>query len=143
MDQGKFTLAMLDLDHFKRINDEYGHEVGDQALVYFSQLSHAVLRESDTLYRYGGEEFLVTLPETDINGATFMLGRLRQMLMKSPLHHGDKKIMLTFSGGVATLQDEEDGHALLSRADHALYEAKQQGRDRVLTDQGVQSDVAS
>jgi diguanylate cyclase len=117
--------------------------VGDRALVYFSQLSHAVLRESDTLYRYGGEEFLVTLPETDVNGATFMLDRLRQMLMKSPLHHGGKKVKLTFSGGVATLRDEDDTQLLLSRADQALYQAKEQGRDRVISDQGVQADVAS
>lgn len=132
---GKFTLAMLDLDHFKKINDEYGHDVGDHVLVYFSQLSHAVLRESDILYRYGGEEFLVTLPDTDIQGAAFMLDRLRQMLMKSPLVHGSKKIRLTFSGGVAGLRDEDDGLSLLARADQALYQAKQQGRDRIITDQ--------
>jgi diguanylate cyclase len=131
----KFTLAMIDLDHFKKINDEYGHEVGDHALQYFSQLSNSVLRESDTLYRYGGEEFVVTLADTDIQGAVFMFGRLRQMMAKSPMVHGSKKIKMTFSGGVASMRDDDDGPAMLSRADHALYQAKQQGRDRVITDQ--------
>ncbi len=131
----KFTLAMIDLDHFKQINDEYGHEVGDHALQYFSQLSNSVLRESDTLYRYGGEEFVVTLADTDIQGAIFMFGRLRQMLGKSPMVHGSKKIKMTFSGGVASMRDDDDGSAMLSRADRALYQAKQQGRDRVITDQ--------
>lgn len=131
----KFSLAMIDLDHFKQINDEYGHEVGDHALQYFSQLSNSVLRESDTLYRYGGEEFVVTLADTDIQGAIFMFGRLRQMLAKSPMVHGSKKIKMTFSGGVASMREDDDGPAMLSRADHALYQAKQQGRDRVITDQ--------
>jgi diguanylate cyclase len=132
----KFTLAMIDIDYFKKINDEYGHEVGDFALVYFSRLSHSVLRESDTLYRYGGEEFLVVLPDTDIEGAMFMFDRLRQMLSKSPLIHGSKKIRMTFSGGIASMRNEDDSHSLQARADQALYQAKQQGRDRVLTDQG-------
>jgi diguanylate cyclase (GGDEF)-like protein len=94
-----------------------------------------VLRESDTLYRYGGEEFVVTLADTDIQGAVFMFGRLRQMMAKSPMVHGRKKIKMTFSGGVASMRDDEDGSSMLSRADQALYQAKQQGRDRVITDQ--------
>lgn len=132
----KFALAMLDIDFFKQINDEYGHEVGDRALVYFAQVSRSVLREADTFYRYGGEEFLVTLPETDIQGAMFVFDRLRQMLNKSPLVQGKKKIKLSFSGGIAGMRDEDDASSLLSRADQALYQAKQQGRDRVITDQG-------
>lgn len=133
----KFTLAMLDVDFFKKINDEYGHEVGDLALMYFSQVSRSVLREADTLYRYGGEEFLVTFPETDIQGAVFVFDRLRQMLNKSPMTYGKHKIRMTFSGGIATMREEDDPSALLSRADRALYQAKQQGRDRVITDQGA------
>jgi diguanylate cyclase len=131
----KFTLAMIDLDHFKKINDAYGHEVGDHALRYFSQLSNSVLRESDTLYRYGGEEFVVTLADTDIQGAVFMFGRLRQMMAKSPMLYGNKKIKMTFSGGVASMREDDDGASMLSRADQTLYQAKQQGRDRVITDQ--------
>lgn len=133
----KLSLAMLDIDHFKQVNDEYGHEAGDQALVYFSQLSRAVLRESDTLYRFGGEEFLVTLPETDLHGATFMLDRLRQMLAKSPLIYQGKKIRLAFSGGVTELRDDDNGASMLARADQLLYQAKQQGRNCVVSDQGA------
>jgi diguanylate cyclase len=126
---------MLDLDHFKKVNDVYGHDAGDQALVYFAQLTCIVLREYDTLYRCGGEEFLVTLPETDLHGATFTLSRLRRMLSKLPLKFQDKNIKLTFSGGVAELTDEDTGQTLMSRADRMLYLAKQHGRDRVITDQ--------
>lgn len=134
---GRLTLAMLDMDHFKKVNDEFGHDAGDQALVYFAQLSRAVLRESDTLYRYGGEEFLVTLPETDLKGASFMLDRLAKMLAKSPLNHKGSRIALTFSCGVAVLRDGDTGETLLARADMALYQAKQQGRDRIITDEEI------
>jgi diguanylate cyclase len=130
----KLTVAMLDLDHFKRVNDVYGHDAGDQVLVYFAQLTGSILRESDTLYRCGGEEFLVTLPETDLHGATFMLGRLRRMLVKSPLNYQGKNVKLTFSGGVAGLTAEDTGQSLMARADQMLYQAKQQGRDRIITD---------
>jgi diguanylate cyclase len=132
---GKLSIAMLDMDYFKKVNDEYGHNAGDQALVYFVQLSRAVLRESDTMYRYGGEEFMVTLPETDLQGATFMLDRLAQMLAKSPLIYQGKKVRLTFSGGVATLREGDNSTSLLARSDQALYQAKQQGRNRLVTDQ--------
>lgn len=133
--EGKLTIAMLDMDHFKKVNDEYGHDAGDMALVYFAQLSRAVLRESDTLYRYGGEEFLVTLPESDLKGASFMLNRLAMMLTKSPLNYKGGRIGLTFSGGMAVLRDGDTVESLLARADLALYQAKQQGRDRIITDE--------
>lgn len=129
----KLTIAMIDLDYFKNINDEYGHDVGDMALVYFAQLSKAVLRESDTLYRYGGEEFLITLPETDIAGAIFMLERLRDMLTKSPLAHGNRKIKFSFSSGVTGALDGDNVPSILSRADRGLYQAKEQGRNRIIT----------
>lgn len=132
---GKLAIAMLDLDHFKKLNDDHGHEAGDQALRHFAQLARAVLRESDTLYRYGGEEFLVTLPETDLGGAMFMLDRLSHMLRRSPLHFQDKKIAMTFSGGVARLREDDDPQSLLARADQAMYRAKQAGRNRTMTDE--------
>lgn len=134
---GKLTIAMLDMDYFKKVNDEYGHDAGDEALVYFARLSRAVLRESDTLYRYGGEEFLVTLPESDLKGAAFMLDRLAKMLDKSPLNYQGNRIRLTFSGGLAALRDGDTSESLLARADLALYQAKQQGRDRMVTDEEI------
>ncbi|MCX7626853.1 MAG: GGDEF domain-containing protein [Methylophilaceae bacterium] len=133
--EGKLAITMVDLDHFKKLNDEYGHEAGDLALVYFAQLCRAVLRESDTLYRYGGEEFLITLPETDVRGATFMLERLAQMLAKSPLHYKEHLIGLTFSAGLTCLKEGDTPQTLLARADAAMYRAKQEGRNRIVVDE--------
>jgi len=129
---GKLTIALLDLDHFKQINDTHGHDAGDQLLLYFTQLSKAVLRESDVMFRYGGEEFLFLLPDTEKQGAVFMLERLKQMLHKSPLHYQRGKIGATFSAGVAELRDEDDVQGLLQRADRALYAAKAGGRNLIL-----------
>jgi diguanylate cyclase len=123
------ALAMLDLDHFKRINDQYGHAVGDEALMHFAALTRAVLRKSDAFVRYGGEEFILILPETDPRGARLVLARLQEMVARSPLRHQDKTITLSFSAGLAQFRTDENGHALLRRADEALYGAKQAGRN--------------
>lgn len=128
----RLTLAMLDLDHFKRINDTYGHEAGDRLLVHFVSLIRAVLRKSDALVRYGGEEFTLLLPDTDTRGAMLVLGRLQQLMKKSPLLYEEQPVNTTFSAGMATLAADENGHALLRRADAALYQAKANGRDRIV-----------
>jgi len=125
----RLSLAMVDLDYFKKVNDLYGHEAGDQMLVHFASLIKSVLRKSDALVRYGGEEFTLILPETDGRGAHFVLARLQQLMGKSPLIFEGKQIAATFSAGVATLRDDENGHALLRRADEALYAAKNGGRN--------------
>ena len=125
----KLSVAMLDLDYFKRVNDAYGHETGDQLLVHYTSLMKSVLRKSDALVRYGGEEFAMILPETDARGALFVLGRLQQIVKKSPLMFNGNEILTTFSAGVADLQSDENGHAMLRRADDALYAAKRAGRD--------------
>ena len=129
---GKLSLAMVDLDFFKRINDEFGHSAGDNMLVHFTSLIRSVLRKSDALVRYGGEEFTLILPDTDSRGAMLVLMRLQQVMQKSPLMFEGNKINTTFSGGVASLAQDENGHALLRRADEALYKAKQSGRDKIL-----------
>ena len=129
---GKFAIAMVDLDYFKKINDQHGHEVGDQMLIHFSQLIRSVLRKSDALVRYGGEEFTLLLPDTDSRGAMLVLSRLQQLMKKSPIKIGDKEVNTTFSAGVAFLKTEENGHAVLRRADEALYRAKKEGRDRIV-----------
>ncbi|OIQ90175.1 response regulator PleD [mine drainage metagenome] len=131
---GIFTIALLDLDHFKNINDTFGHDAGDQVLLHFTLLSKSVLRESDALYRYGGEEFLVMLPDTELEGAVFMLERLKQMLHKSPLNYQQQKISTTFSAGVAALHGTDNSGCLVQRADRALYVAKSKGRNRVEVD---------
>lgn len=125
------SMAMLDIDHFKRINDKYGHDAGDAMLVHLSTVIKSVLREADVLVRYGGEEFLVILPDSDIRGANYVLDRLKQVIQKSPMIYEGKKIEATFSGGIAQLKSDENGHALIIRADKALYDAKQAGRNCV------------
>lgn len=127
----KLSLAMVDLDYFKRVNDQHGHEAGDQMLVHFAGLIKSVLRKSDALVRYGGEEFTLILPDTDSRGAHFVLARLQQLMSKSPLIFEGRQINTTFSAGVATLRGEENGHALLRRADEALYAAKSGGRNAI------------
>lgn len=130
--KGKLALAMVDLDYFKRINDDFGHEAGDQMLVHFTSLVRSVLRKSDALVRYGGEEFTLVLPDTDPRGALLVLGRLQQLMKKSPLMFEGKQINTTFSAGVAGMGQDENGHALLRRADEALYKAKNSGRDKIV-----------
>jgi diguanylate cyclase len=125
------SVGMLDLDFFKKVNDEFGHEAGDLMLVHFAGLIKSVLRKSDALVRYGGEEFTVILPETDARGAHFVIGRLQQLMSKSPLHYEGRQINTTFSAGIATLRPDENGHALLRRADEALYSAKNGGRNLI------------
>ncbi len=127
----KLSLAMVDLDFFKKVNDQHGHEAGDQMLVHFAGLIKAVLRKSDALVRYGGEEFTLILPDTDARGAHFVLARLQQLMGKSPLVFEGKQINTTFSAGIATLRGDENGHALLRRADEALYLAKDGGRNAI------------
>lgn len=126
------TVAMIDLDDFKRVNDQHGHLVGDLVLIHITNMAKAVLRESDSLVRYGGEEFLLLLPETDLNGGQYLIDRLRLVSAKTPFLQKSTRIDVRFSTGIAQLQAQENGHALLQRADHALYQAKQAGRDCVV-----------
>ena len=125
----RLTVAMIDIDHFKSVNDTYGHDAGDKLLLHLTMIAKSVLREADVLVRYGGEEFLLILPDADIRGAEFVVGRLKQVLQKSPLIYEGKKIDVTFSGGIAQIKANENGHALVLRADEALYEAKRSGRN--------------
>jgi diguanylate cyclase len=128
---GVLSLSMVDLDFFKKVNDEFGHEAGDQMLVHFASLIKSIMRKSDALVRYGGEEFTLILPDTDARGAHFVLARLQQLMSKSPLEYEGRKINTTFSAGIATLHPDENGHALLRRADEALYVAKNSGRNLI------------
>ncbi|WP_269531172.1 GGDEF domain-containing protein [Chitinimonas sp. BJYL2] len=126
------TVAILDLDEFKQVNDKHGHLIGDKVLLHFSSIVKAVLRESDILVRYGGEEFLILLPETDGNGARYVVDRLRQANIRTPFHYQTHQIDIRFSTGLAALKDDENGHAMLLRADEAMYQAKHAGRDQVI-----------
>ncbi|WP_448206900.1 diguanylate cyclase [Azospirillum sp. sgz302134] len=127
------SVLMLDIDHFKAINDTYGHAAGDEALCRLAELCRNTLRETDHLGRLGGEEFAVVLPETGLAEAVDVAERLRQRLGEMDVRVGDGTIRMTVSIGVAACL-EEDGtiDRALGRADHALYEAKDGGRNRVV-----------
>ncbi|MHB9117838.1 MAG: GGDEF domain-containing protein [Burkholderiales bacterium] len=129
--KGNLTIAMIDIDHFKKINDRFGHEAGDQALVHLASLLRAVVREADAVVRYGGEEFVLIFPDTAVTGCRFILDRLKELLEKTPLVYEGNELKLAFSGGIAQLKSNENCQVLVMRADSALYEAKRSGRNRI------------
>jgi two-component system, cell cycle response regulator len=129
-----FSLLMLDLDHFKRINDSFGHQRGDATLVEFTKRVTGVLREVDTFARYGGEEFICLLPETDYSGALVTSEKILDAVKSDPFGEtGEQPAHLTVSIGVAAYPDHGVSFSVLvEAADQALYRAKQDGRDRVV-----------
>jgi diguanylate cyclase (GGDEF)-like protein len=131
--RGTFSVVMFDLDHFKAVNDRFGHLCGDAVLAQVGHRMKAVLRGSDIKCRYGGEEFLLVLPDTPVErGALRVAEMLRRDFEEHPLHWNDQTIVVTASFGVAENQHgEDDPAAIIGRADAALYEAKQDGRNRV------------
>lgn len=129
----RFCVALIDLDHFKHINDRHGHAMGDHVLITFARQAQAVLRETDTIGRWGGEEFLIMLPDTEpVDKAGIALRRLREGLRRTPVSDEAPQMRVTFSAGVAEWAQGESIDQLLDRADKALYEAKRQGRDRAM-----------
>ena len=126
------SLLLLDIDHFKSVNDRYGHSAGDRVLRAAVDLFQGQIRRSDLLGRYGGEEFLVLLPETDVAGADVVAERIRAALRKAPVNVGNLAVEMTVSIGLTELRPEmQDVDALLAHADAALYRAKDAGRDRI------------
>jgi diguanylate cyclase (GGDEF)-like protein len=131
--QRKLSLLMLDIDHFKQINDTHGHAAGDAVLVDFAQLISAAVRRTDLVARLGGEEFAVAFIETDLERARIAAEGLRQDVAGTIFTHHQTPIQITLSGGLVEFPSEAfDNHlALLEAADKALYEAKTEGRDRI------------
>ncbi len=127
------SVVMIDVDHFKEMNDTFGHKTGDKVLVHISRCMQAVLRKVDVLGRYGGDEFVILLPETTQEGARRLTERLRQTITQQPITAGGVSIPITLSIGLASNVNEPDLSLdeLLQRADRALYDSKINGRDRV------------
>ncbi len=126
------SIMMLDLDHFKRLNDTYGHAAGDKALQRFTTLCCNALRTCDIFGRWGGEEFVALLPETDAEGASIIAERLRKIVSQNILAYNDQKISLTTSIGIAQYRSGEVAvEGPLGRADTAVYDAKKAGRNRI------------
>ena len=127
-----YCLAMLDLDHFKQVNDGYGHAVGDRVLVYVAETLRWGLREADWIGRWGGEEFVIVLPSTREVQALIVLERLRRAVSQRAIEVQGHTIYVTLSAGIAACQPLQDSaHDLLERADSALYRAKALGRNRI------------
>jgi diguanylate cyclase (GGDEF)-like protein len=127
-----FSCMMLDVDHFKQINDNYGHAIGDEVLREFAQRSKNSVREVDIIGRYGGEELVILLPETDLKTAKLVAERLRSSIEKTPVRVSGREINMTISVGVATKDENTlELETLIARADQAMYIAKYKGRNQV------------
>ncbi len=127
------TLAIIDLDEFKPINDNFGHDAGDQVLRYFAEVALSILRHHDTVARYGGEEFAVLMPNTEVDGALCALKKMQSEIAGSfcRLDDGIEIAAPTFSAGIALYNPGESPEELIKRADTAMYRAKQSGRNRI------------
>jgi diguanylate cyclase (GGDEF)-like protein len=130
-----FSLAIVDIDHFKDLNDQYGHQHGDQVLCEFAQLLLGSLRIVDIVARFGGDEFVVMMPHTDIAEAELVGERLRSEV--------ERRMPFAISGGVASASDADTPESLFKRADDALYCAKTSGRNRILADARETGEPAS
>jgi diguanylate cyclase (GGDEF)-like protein len=126
------SCIVLDLDHFKSINDRFGHDAGDRVLRSVTTICRRIMRSVDRLGRLGGEEFAIILPETDLDGARATAQRLRQLIAATGIEAGPGVLAVTASLGVATLNDRDDLDAMIKAADAALYRAKSDGRNRVV-----------
>jgi diguanylate cyclase len=125
-------LSFLDIDNFKKLNDQLGHAAGDAALVHFASVIRETIRPHDTLARYGGEEFVIVLPDTPIEEAEKALIRLQRELTKHFFLNNNEKVLITFSAGVTDIRDDDDEESAVKRADEAMYQAKQTGKNRVV-----------
>ena len=129
---GTLSLALLDIDNFKTLNDSLGHAAGDAALVHLTKVVESTVRPQDALARYGGEEFVVLLPNTAIEDAVGVMIRAQRELTREFFLNNNEKVLITFSCGVAEISDTEDPYEALKRADAAMYRAKRAGKNRVI-----------
>ncbi|WP_374563672.1 diguanylate cyclase [Nitrosomonas sp.] len=130
--QGLLCFALLDIDNFKQLNDTHGHQVGDDALVYLVEAVKETLRREDVISRYGGEEFAILLPNSALKEAISTIARIKRYLTKKFFLHGNNRLLITFSAGVAQYQPGESQESLFKRADEALYRAKSNGKNQIV-----------
>lgn len=126
------SVALLDIDNFKTLNDSLGHAMGDSALTHLAQVARECMRPQDTLARYGGEEFVILLPDTAMEKGIEAMTRLQRELTKKFFMAGTEKVLITFSAGVAQVAPAEPGMEAIRRADQAMYLAKRSGKNRVI-----------
>ncbi|MBE3675372.1 diguanylate cyclase [Pseudoalteromonas paragorgicola KMM 3548] len=127
------TLAVIDVDHFKSINDRFGHTAGDITLQVISKALQKSVRKSDFIARYGGEEFVLLMPGVSLENATLPLDKVRKVIKNIPFKFREKQIEITISVGATQFKKGDTLLKAFDRADDALYEAKNSGRDRLCT----------
>lgn len=130
--QKPLSIAILDIDNFKLLNDTHGHKVGDDALVYLVKAIQETTRPDDIVTRFGGEEFVILLPDTNSEQAVLVITRVRRSLTKRLFLHENKRLLITFSAGLAQWQSGELQESVIARADGALYRAKKNGKNQVV-----------
>lgn len=130
--EGALSIALLDVDDFKALNDSLGHQAGDNALVHLADVIRETLRPGDSLARYGGEEFLVVLPDTRLEDGVAAITRLQRALTRKIFLHLSEQKLITFSAGVAQIYPDESSDTTIARADRAMYQAKRAGKNRVI-----------
>jgi len=127
------SVALLDIDNFKVLNDTYGHQAGDNALKHLAKLIRQTIRPTDSVARFGGEEFLIMLPDSSPDESAVVIKRLQRALTKHFFLHDDQNLLITFSAGVTGHAPDETQAEVIARADKALYQAKAAGKNRVVT----------
>lgn len=132
--RGPVTIGVLDIDHFKRINDSFGHKAGDRVIQLLAKSLRDRLRATDFVARYGGEEFVVMMPETRADVAKQVVDNLRDYIAQLPFHFRGEPVTITFSAGLTELQEHDDQDSVFDRADKVLYQAKSSGRNKVQID---------
>src|SRR3954469_21127214 len=138
-----FSLLLLDVDHFKKLNDRYGHLAGDQVLSTIGRALRTAIRREDAVARFGGEEFAIVLPSTSMDGAIQAAQKVREAVARVSISRGGQQITVTVSGGLATIESNERVEALIQRADSALYAAKAAGRNCTFLHNGIDCRLAA
>lgn len=135
--KSKLSCAMLDIDFFKKVNDTYGHDIGDKVLIKLAKVCKKAIRKTDLLSRFGGEEFCFLFPETDLNYAALLAERIRDLISKLEFNSEKNKFSITVSIGISELLNINDNiENIIKRSDDALYQAKNNGRNRVVVWKG-------
>ncbi|MEO1924785.1 MAG: GGDEF domain-containing protein [Gammaproteobacteria bacterium] len=130
----KLTLCLVDIDKFKGVNDTYGHKAGDIVLKTIAEKCASKVRKSDFFCRYGGEEFALILPETDLSAAITVAETIRESIERCSFQYGDKDVSVTVSCGLAEVKGKDTLDKVFQRADKALYKAKETGRNRCISE---------
>ncbi|MEA5575808.1 diguanylate cyclase [Anabaena sp. UHCC 0451] len=139
-----FSVLLIDIDHFKKVNDTYGHNIGDEAIIFMTTTVLDHLRQVDCFGRFGGEEFIVLLPETDIDEAVVVAERIREQISNKSISMEDKKVSITVSIGVASYNlGDKTIDVIIQRADQAVYQAKNQGRNRVIANDSREQGIGN